>query len=71
MNLEEPLLNNYVYLNVTQTAPQANTFDILIDPAGGNDDYGTGVDLGYQGNGLLENDEMYDAAVLLKQKLEE
>lgn len=71
LNLEEPLLNNYVYLNVTQTAPQANTFDILIDPAGGNDDYGTGVDLGYQGNGLLENDEMYDAAVLLKQKLEE
>lgn len=71
LNLETPLAYNYVYFKVTQSQPQPNTFDILIDPAGGNDDYGTGVDLGYQGYGLLENDEMYEAAVLLKEKLEE
>lgn len=62
---------NYVYLNVTSDLIQREKYDVLIDPFGGNDDYGTGVRWGYQINGLNENDEMYKAALVLKEKLEE
>ena len=61
---------NYVYLNVTSDLIQRDKYDILIDPFGGNDDYGTGVRWGYQINGLNENDEMYKAALALKEELE-
>lgn len=65
------LNHNYVYLNITSDKVQKDKYDILIDPFGGNDDYGTGVRWGYQINGLNENDEMYKAALVLKEKLEE
>lgn len=68
---ETPLKNNYVFLNVETVAPLADTVDIMLDPAGGNDDFGMGVDLGFEANGLLENDEMFKAAEILKEKLEE
>lgn len=65
------LNHHYVYLNVTSDLIQRDKYDILIDPFGGNNDYGTGVRWGYQINGLSENDEMYKAALVLKEKLEE
>ena len=37
------LNHNYVYLNITSDKVQKDKYDILIDPFGGNDDYGTGV----------------------------
>ena len=61
---------NYLFLSVSDDVKQTNSVDIMIDPAGGNDDYGMGVDWGYEYNGLNENDEMYKAAVALKEKLE-
>lgn len=65
------LKNNYVYLKVLKDQIQKEMFDVMIDPFGGNDDYGMGVDLGYKMNKLIENDEMYKAAESLKKKLEE
>lgn len=69
--LKDKTLNyNYVYLNVTSDIIQHDSYDILIDPFGGNNDDGYGVRWGYQINGLSENDEMYNAALILKEKLE-
>ena len=71
LNDEETLLDqNYMFINVTSDTVQHDSVDIMLDPAGGNDDYGMGVDWGYDANGLNENDEMYAAALALKEKLE-
>lgn len=67
---ESNLKHNYVFLNVTSDVVQQDSYDILIDPFGGNNDDGYGVRWGYQINGLSENDEMYKAALILKTKLE-
>lgn len=64
------LNHNYVFLNVTSDTVQQDSYDILIDPFGGNNDDGYGVRWGYQINGLSENDEMYKAALVLKKELE-
>lgn len=64
------LNHNYVYLNITSDVIQRDSYDILIDPYGGSSDTGE-VRWGYQQNGLSENDEMYKAALVLKEKLEE
>ncbi|MGN1344972.1 MAG: N-acetylmuramoyl-L-alanine amidase [Traorella sp.] len=69
--LEDVTLDhNYVFLNVTSESLQEDIYDILIDPYGGSSDTGE-VRWGYQLNGLSENDEMYKAALTLKEKLEE
>lgn len=67
---ENTLQNNYFSINVTSDIKQHDSFDIMLDPAGGNDDYQMGVDWGFEANGLLENDEMYKAALALKTELE-
>lgn len=67
---DSPLDQHYLNLIVSPDIKQHDAYDIMIDPAGGNDDYGVGVDWGYEANGLLENDEMYTAALALKEKLE-
>lgn len=67
---DKELKHNYVYLNVTNDVIQQDSYDILIDPFGGNNDDGYGIRWGYQINGLSENDEMYKAALILKEKLE-
>lgn len=61
---------NYVYLQVEKEMPNENEIDVLIDPYGMNMDFTYSPDLGYQQNGLVENDEMYEAALLLKTRLE-
>ena len=71
LNKEDQQLDqNYLFIQVSSDTVQHNAVDIMIDPAGGNDDYGMGVDWGYNVNGLNENDEMYAAALALKEKLE-
>lgn len=67
---DKTLKHNYVYLNVTSDIIQHDSYDILIDPFGGNNDDGYGVRWGYQINELSENDEMYKAALILKARLE-
>lgn len=60
----------YVFLNVSSEAKQNNSIDVLIDPYGGANDYGMGIDYGFEGNGLVENNETFVAAELLKKELE-
>lgn len=67
---ETPLQKNYVYIHVASDLIQQESYDVLIDPFGGNNDNGTGVSYGFEANGLIENDEMYKAALVLKEKLE-
>lgn len=67
---EVPLKSYPLYLKVDSDIVQHDSLDIMLDPAGGNDDYGLGIDWGYQENGLNESDEMYSAALALKERLE-
>lgn len=67
---EVPLKSYPLYLKVDSDIVQHDSLDIMLDPAGGNDDYGLGIDWGYQANGLNESDEMYSAALALKERLE-
>lgn len=61
---------NYLYLQVEEQQPADDVIDVLLDPYGMNIDLTTAPDKGAQGNGLIENDEMYAAAELMKQELE-
>lgn len=67
---EQPLALNPLYIQVSSDTIQHESVDIMLDPVGGNDDYGIG-DLSYEANGLNENIEMYEAALVLKEKLED
>lgn len=69
-NAESGTEQTYVFLSVEEDKPQEDSIDILIDPYGGSDDTGYGVDYGFEANGLIENDEMFKAALILKEKLE-
>lgn len=60
----------YVFLNVSHDSKQNDSLDVLIDPYGGANDYGMGIDYGFEGNGLVENKETFKAAELLKKQLE-
>ena len=64
------LKHNYVYINISSDLIQRESYDILIDPFGGSSDTGE-VRWGYEANGLRENEEMFKAALALKEKLEE
>ena len=61
---------NYMFLNVTSKDVTDDQIDVLIDPYGMNVDLQTVPDPGNEANGLVENDEMYEAAELLKKELE-
>lgn len=61
---------NYMFLNVTSKDVTEDQIDVLIDPYGMNIDLQTVPDPGNQANGLVENNEMYEAAELLKKELE-
>lgn len=61
---------NYMFLNVTSKDVTEDQIDVLIDPYGMNIDLQTVPDPGNQANGLVENDEMFEAAELLKKELE-
>lgn len=62
---------NYLFLDVREEQPKAEEIDVLIDPYGMNMDLTWLPDKGNEANGLVENEEMYEAALLLKEHLEE
>lgn len=61
--------DNYLFLKL-DTEKENDEIDVLLDPFGMNMDVTFTPDAGSEGNGLLENDEMYEAALLLKSELE-
>lgn len=69
-NSEKDTQQTYVFLSVSNDKKQKDSIDVLIDPYGGMNDYGYGYDYGYEANGLVENKEMFEAAKILKEKLE-
>lgn len=64
------LNQNYLFVDVTTEKPSTNDIDVLLDPYGMNMDLTWLPDEGYSENGLVENKEMYEAALLLKKELE-
>lgn len=64
------LKHHYVYLEVSSDEIQKDSYDIMIDPFGGHTDFTNVPDNGIKINGLAENEEMYKAALVLKEKLE-
>ena len=62
---------NYLFLDIQQQAPSDDEIDVLIDPYGMNTDLTWLPDEGAKVNGLVENDEMYYAATLMKKELEQ
>ena len=61
---------NYLFLNVKEVKPDPDKIDVLIDPFGMNTDLTWLPDEGSKYNGVNENEEMFEAAQLLKQELE-
>lgn len=61
--------DKYLFLDITEEAIR-NDIDVLLDPYGMNADVTYLPDKGVEGNDILENDAMYEAAVLLKEELE-
>ena len=60
----------YLFLQIDSVQPDSKDIDVLIDPYGMNIDLQTVPDKGNQADGLIENDEMYEVALLLKEELE-
>lgn len=67
---ENQLDKNYLFLQVEEKEPKEDYVDIFIDPYGNHMNVNGVVETGGQGNGLKEYEQAYDAAVLLKEKLE-
>lgn len=61
---------NYMYLKVTKVKASDDEIDVLIDPYGLSYDFTYIADLGYQNEGLIENDEMYQAALWMQERLQ-
>lgn len=59
-----------MYLKVEKVKPSEDEIDVLIDPYGLSYDFTYGADIGYQSQGLVENDEMYQAALWMQERLE-
>lgn len=64
---------NYLFLQVEETEADDQRIDVFLDPFGytlQDTAAGEWLNPGYEGNDLKEYQETYDAAVLLKEKLE-
>lgn len=61
---------NYMFLNIEKTTPKKDDIDVYLDPYGMNVDNQMVPDEGMKANGLVENQEMYDAALIMKKQLE-
>lgn len=61
---------NYLFIIVNESKANEDLYDIAIDPAAYDKDYTWTVNKGSEGNGLVEYQETYKAAELLKEKLE-
>lgn len=62
---------NYLFLQVRSEKASADEVDVMIDPYGMNTDYDWMPDEGIKANGLIENDELFEAAEILKKELED
>lgn len=64
------LEQNYVFINVEEAEPSNEYIDVYIDPYGNIPNVNGVIEKGNEANGISENQEMYDAAISLKSKLE-
>ena len=62
--------HHYLYLSVTEEHEDNGEVDVYIDPYGMNTDFTWLADEGNSAHGLVENKEMWEAANLLKEELE-
>lgn len=62
---------NYLFLQIDEVEPSSDDIDVLIDPYGMNMDVTYTPDEGNVGNGLVENTEMFEAANIMKEELEQ
>ncbi len=70
-NYEIQVPAHYAFLSISETTLEEEEYDIAIDPAGNDYDFTYLVNQGSEGHGLIEYIESYQAALLLKQQLEE
>lgn len=61
---------NYMFLKIDKSTPKKGDIDVYIDPYGMNVDNQMIPDEGVKANGLVENQEMFDAAQIMKKQLE-
>lgn len=61
---------HYLFLQIDEKEPVDEYIDVFLDPYGNFVNANGTVEIGGEGNGLYEYQEAYDAAVLLKEKLE-
>lgn len=64
------LKDRYLFIEVKEEKPNTDDYDIMIDPSKYNKDYTYYVERGAEGNGVLEYEENYQAAIELKKELE-
>ncbi|MFI3284196.1 MAG: N-acetylmuramoyl-L-alanine amidase [Erysipelotrichaceae bacterium] len=68
---EDPFLEeNFLYIEVSKEELPEDTYDVIIDAGHSSMDSGWSVDYGYESNGLIESEETYSLAILLKEDLE-
>lgn len=64
-------VDNYAFLSVQKTKLEDDEYDVAIDPGALDHDFNEySVNEGSRGNGMVEYEETYKAAQLLKQQLE-
>lgn len=61
---------NYLYIIVSEHKTDSDIYDIAIDPGAYEKDFTWTLNEGSEGNGLIEYQETYKAATLLKERLE-
>ncbi|MEG0699662.1 MAG: N-acetylmuramoyl-L-alanine amidase [Erysipelotrichaceae bacterium] len=62
---------SYIFISVKESTNKEEYYDIVLDPFGNDQDFTLGINLGNKANGLIEAEETYNSAILLKTKLEE
>ncbi len=61
---------NYLYLEVQSNNDDTDVYDIVIDPGHSSTDTGNYVEYGGKANGLIEAEETYKIALVIKDELE-
>lgn len=64
------LNDDYLFLSVKENKKDVADYDIVIDPQQGNNPSGWFDNMGVEVDGLIEADENYDMAILIKNELE-
>lgn len=67
---QESLDRNYLFIEVKSETVPDTIYDIVIDPGHSSKDTGNYVEYGGRANGLLEADETYKLAMVIKDELE-